>query len=103
MKTKTVTIHNWDGSEYDIEAPVKAKYLGIMSHTGVFCFYSGKPKLDADGYYCNSQYYLDDPGGISISCPHDANLPYHDGYGISGTVIKNGIHVAELLLKIEEV
>ena len=102
MKTKTVTIHNWDGSKYDVEAPAPTKYIGILSHTGVFCFYSRKPKLGWDGYYVDDDSYLDDSDGRKVYAP-DENCPCHDGYGLSGTVIKNGIHVAELLLKIEEV
>ena len=103
MKTKTVTIHNWDGSKYKVKAPVEAKYLGILSHTGCINFYARKPRLNQSGYYSadpNAKRLLEN--GIDHACPCE-NLPYHDGYGNMGTVIKKGINVAELLLKIEEV
>jgi hypothetical protein len=91
MKTKTVTIYNWDGSKYDVEAPAQAKYIGILSNLGIIRFYRRKPALNG-GYYAPSPYRI----GQSIHgvCP-EKNLPCHDGYG-------TGEMPDELLLKIEE-
>lgn len=90
MKTKTVTIHNWDGSKYEVEAPVEANYLGILSHTGHICFYKKRPKLTG-GYY----NVRDVMSCLPMGCPVE-NLPCLDGYGKDG-------NPSELLLKIEEV
>lgn len=90
MKTKTVTIHNWDGSKYKVTAPAQAKYLSILSSIGAIRFFRKRPKL-------KGAYYDDDAmiGGWSREdCPYE-NRPMHDGYG------ENGLP-SELLLKIEE-
>jgi hypothetical protein len=97
MKTKTVTIYNWDGSKYDVEAPVNAKYLGIFSHIGVIFFYSRKPKLGTDGYYHGANIE-----NACARCPSRENYPCEDGYGQDGLVLVKGVRMSELLLRIEE-
>lgn len=96
MKTKIVTIHNWDGSKYDVEAPEKAKYIGIYCNTGHICFYGRKPRVGHMGYG-DMEDIIRWPTGTcyaSPTCPED-NLPMHDGYGRDGMPY-------ELILKIEE-
>lgn len=101
MKTRIITIENWDGSKYDVEAPANAKYLGILSHTGDIKYYTRKPKQDKDmqGYY-DMEFLIEED--INARCPRSENYPVEDGYGSSGTVVIDGIHMSELLLKIEE-
>lgn len=89
---KTVTIENWDGSKYNVEAPDNAKYVGILCNTGCINFYAKKPRLRY-GYYDNRLKLL--ANGIYGAC-REENLPKLDGYGSCGMP-------SELLLKIEEV
>lgn len=91
MKTKTVTIHNWDGSKYDIEVPAITRYVGIYSDSGDIACYRRKPRLDSGGYGRNEDII----GYSPQECPYK-NLPFHDGYNRDG-------NPPELILKIEEV
>lgn len=93
MKTKTVTIHNWDGSKYDVEAPEEAKYLGILSNLGTIRFYKKKPRVAERTLHGRGVYYApsqDKISDIDGACPPQ-NLPSVDG------------HRGERLFKIEEV
>jgi hypothetical protein len=90
MKTKTVTIYNWDGSQYDVTAPAEAKYLGILHFIGSIRFFRKKPKLS--GYYYSDEHVVGD--WLQDACPAE-NRPMVDGYG------ENGLP-EELLLKIED-
>ena len=99
MKTKIVTIHNWDGSKYTVEAPINAKYIGIFNCTGAIRFFSRKPKLG--GVYYSNRYQINkrdaNSGYSAIQCPAK-NLPFHDGYGQTEELPQ-----LELLIEIEEV
>lgn len=83
MKTKTVTIHNWDGSRQKVEAPQSAKYIEVAPYSGFIFAHARKPKKSNGTVY-------QEHGRFVGHCP-DANRPYQDEISQS------------VLLKIEEV
>ena len=84
MKTKTVTIHNWDGSKQKVNVPAHARFIEITPYSGGIYAHTKKPKLHKGWFTYKSE------GRIVGVCPKE-NRPCEDGIEQS------------ILLKIEEV